>query len=200
MKHDNKMAYRYSMFPPDGPLKYQDYIALYYCPLLPGYGGDMVSYCVLPADKIQTGSSIDDCCPSPRHFSKDRLYVIGHVFGVVCATWGRSEQDALDEAADRGWLDAFQLDDPPDQTAEDDENIIRLGNASEPFNGSDMWIGTVQWALPRDIRHIMAQCCAIGGAYETLDGCVPLRDIYAEDFTLLGTITKKVKNMKEDAK
>jgi hypothetical protein len=60
-----------------------------------------------------------------------RLWIITDEYGPIGAVWG-SEHDALDIAADLGILDAHQIDDTTEIT--DEEDVCRLGNASEPFD------------------------------------------------------------------
>jgi hypothetical protein len=51
------------------------------------------------------------------------------VFG--CVAWGGTEQDAMDQMADDGFLDQFQVE---EKEVENEDNVVRLGNASEPFD------------------------------------------------------------------
>ncbi len=90
------------------------------------------------------------------HDTKQKAYVLlngGFVIGIVFAEYlAYCEQDALDEAVDRGKLDAFQVTDSElddYQTGEDsegnpeyDERLYHLGNASEPFDieALDVWL------------------------------------------------------------
>jgi hypothetical protein len=54
---------------------------------------------------------------------------------TVAVVFADSLQDALDEAADAGKLDSFQVaDDDLADYGPDEEGITRLGNASEPFD------------------------------------------------------------------
>ena len=72
-------------------------------------------------------------------------WVIGHTFGAMCMIWARCEQDALDGAVDAGMMDSCLLEDSDIETDDDGEEIdvCRLGNASEPFCLSDVWMGQV---------------------------------------------------------
>lgn len=75
------------------------------------------------------------------------LYVIGHTYGAVCAIFARSEQDALDTAADADLLDCFRAD-PDDDIHTDDCGeqhnsagvVTGLGNRGDPYNLDDCWI------------------------------------------------------------
>lgn len=54
---------------------------------------------------------------------------------TVAVVFAGSLQDALDEAVDAGKLDSFQVsDDDLADYGPDEEAIVRLGNASEPFD------------------------------------------------------------------
>lgn len=75
----------------------------------------------------------------------------GYVLGIVFPEYyGYSEQDALDEMADRGKLDAYQVSESEladyqtgvsDEGYPEYEGLIHLGNASEPFDleSLDIW-------------------------------------------------------------
>lgn len=97
-----------------------------------------------------------------------RLWLIGHVFGAVCATFASCEQDALDAACDAGKLDSFMAE---DQTDNDNENeaMAALGNASELFDLSDMWMGEVAFDAARDILLITALARAAESGADTLE-------------------------------
>lgn len=64
------------------------------------------------------------------------LFLVGefHSNQPLFALWADSLQDALDESADMGLLDAFAW---PNATEEDNPEL--LGNASEPFNLQYLW-------------------------------------------------------------
>jgi hypothetical protein len=89
------------------------------------------SLCDLEDDKHNI-----DWCYGPSDPSY-RLYVIGNVFGTVCGVWSDCEQNALDLAVDEGFMNCFQTEEPEDEG----EDVCRLGNAGEPFDLSDCWIG-----------------------------------------------------------
>lgn len=108
----------------------------------------------LVEDKILT----NDVC-LPRHIDASafnphnvRLWVIGHTFGPICAVWVSNEQDAFDEAVDANLLDCFLIENPDDVT----EETTYLGNAGEPFDLSEAWIGEVSFDILRDVDFILA--------------------------------------------
>lgn len=108
----------------------------------------------LAEDKILT----NDVC-LPRHIDVKafnphnvRMWVIGHTFGPICAVWASNEQLAFDEAVDANLLDCFLIENPEDVT----EETAYLGNASEPFDLSEAWIGEVSFDLLRDVDLILA--------------------------------------------
>jgi len=80
-----------------------------------------------------------------------RLWVIGHEHGAICAVWASHEQDAFDEAVDANKLDCLMAD----EQDYDDDSLTPLGNASELFNLSYIWIGEVEFEASRDIQLIV---------------------------------------------
>ncbi len=116
--------------------------------------GSCPPFVELAENKILT----NDVC-LPRHIDAKaynphnvRLWVIGHTFGAICAVWASSEQYALDMAVDANLLDCFLIENPEDVT----EETAYLGNASEPFDLSEAWIGEVSFDLLRDVDLILA--------------------------------------------
>ena len=97
---------------------------------------------------------------------KIRLWVVGHVFGAVHAVFASHEQDALDELADCGALDFCRV---ADGLTVDEDTVCRLGNASEPFDLSDFWIGEVAFEAARDIKLIVALARASESGADYLD-------------------------------
>ena len=85
---------------------------------------------------------------------KIRLWVIGHTYGAVHAVFAAHEQDALDELANCGALDFCQVTDG-DET-EDSDGFARLGNAGEPFDLSELWMGEVVFEATRDSKVLVA--------------------------------------------
>lgn len=85
-------------------------------------------------------------------FNTASLYAIGHQFGAVCAVWADNVQDALDNAVDANMLDCFLAE---EQNYED-ESLTSLGNASELFDLSEVWMAEVKWDATRDIQLIVA--------------------------------------------
>jgi hydroxyethylthiazole kinase-like sugar kinase family protein len=95
-----------------------------------------------------------------------RLWLIGHVFGAVCAVFASCDQDALDAACDADALDAFLAE---DQTDHENESLTALGNASELFALSDMWMGEVAFDAARDILLITALARAAESGADMLE-------------------------------
>lgn len=98
--------------------------------------------------------------------NKIRLWVVGHTFGAVHAVFAAHEQDALAELADCGALDFCQV---ADGLTVDEDTVYRLGNASEPFDLSDFWIGEVAFEAARDIRLLLALARASESGADYLD-------------------------------
>ena len=98
---------------------------------------------------------------------KIRLWVIGHTFGAVHAVFAAHEQDALDELADCGALDFCQVADGAE--TEDSDGFARLGNAGEPFDLSEVWIGEAVFEAPRDVKFIVALARASEAGADYLD-------------------------------
>ncbi len=78
---------------------------------------------------------------------RDKLFAIYTPFGNFCrclgVLWSEGEHAVWDDAADAGLLDSEQV-----AEADADEDSIRLGNASEPFNLCDakaIEITKAQW-------------------------------------------------------
>lgn len=78
----------------------------------------------------------DDFIPAGEYNPHNVRPFLIHDHGfTVAVVFADCLQDALDEAADSGKLDSFQVSD--DDLAEygpDEEGIARLGNTSEPFD------------------------------------------------------------------
>lgn len=81
-----------------------------------------------------------------------KLWVIGNEYGALCAVWGSSEQEALDEAVDAGMLDCLMAE----EQDYDNEALTPLGNASELFDLNSVWMGKVEFDAARDIKLIVA--------------------------------------------
>jgi len=96
-----------------------------------------------------------------------RLWVIGNEFGALCAVWGSNEQDALDEACDAGMLAGLAIDEPKE--GEDEEDVTRLGNASEPFDLTHCWMQTVRLEGAKDWELIARFAEAKGACQDALD-------------------------------
>mgnify|MGYP003652150582 CR=1 FL=1 len=83
--------------------------------------------------------------PNDKAFYSNR-YAIYNEFGPIAFVYANCEQDALDEAVDAGRLDSDML--TPDELAECldngwDDEVMYLGNASEPFRSPYLSISEV---------------------------------------------------------
>ena len=99
-----------------------------------------------------------------------RFWVIGNEFGPLCAVWADCEQDALDEAVDGNLLDSLQVD-PAEfaQMPEDErDGFAHLGNASEPFDLTSVWVQTVRLSPEKDCQLLCALAYASGGGHKTI--------------------------------
>lgn len=81
------------------------------------------------------------------------LIVIGNEYGARTAVWASSAQNTLDTAVDLNQLDCL-LDE--NQTCDYDD-LVPLGNADELFDLSHVWVGVVDFQLPRDFE-LMKAC------------------------------------------
>lgn len=99
---------------------------------------------MLPAE-FDAASAYNPC--------KIRLWVIGHTYGAVHAVFASHEQNALDELANCGALDFCQV---ADGDPVDEDTVCRLGNAGEPFDLDNFWIGEVVFEAARDIKLVVA--------------------------------------------
>lgn len=94
----------------------------------------------------------------PEHIERSynphnvKLWVIGNEYGALCGAWGSSEQDALDAAVDAGLLDCLMAE----EQDYDNEDLTPLGNASELFDLTHVWMGEVEFDAARDIKLIVA--------------------------------------------
>lgn len=106
-----------------------------------------------------------------RHPHNMRLWAIGNVFGCVAAVWADCEQDALDEMVDAGLGDCFLVDEANQQSAteQEREEWAHLGNAGEPCDLSDAWIGEVEFDAKRDLALMLSLAEARGANQTTLD-------------------------------
>jgi hypothetical protein len=73
----------------------------------------------------------------------ENAYLIGNECGLLCVAYGDCEGDALDNAADIGYLDC-QLMSDEDHAKYDskgwDDSFICAGKESEPFWSEYLWI------------------------------------------------------------
>lgn len=108
---------------------------------------------------------------------KVRLWVLGDIFGAICAVWADCEQDAWDNACDAGFLDSYQIeetdpdlkrnDETGEETLDNSLELMLLGNASEPFAFDQAWTATAPWHK----QSLAVQICmahAIGATADTL--------------------------------
>ena len=95
-----------------------------------------------------------------------RLFVIGHEFGAICAVWASHEQEAFDEACDANLIDCLMAENQDI----DNEELAPLGNASELFDLTHAWIGTVEFDAARDIKLIVSIVRAAENQKYTLEG------------------------------
>lgn len=101
--------------------------------------------CDLPEDKICVSDMLapDDYNPHNR-----KAWIVGDVSGALALVWADCEGDAWDEAADAGALNHLQLEEDEasvkgrdgDWMDNPDLEIIRAGNASEPFHVDGAWM------------------------------------------------------------
>jgi len=94
-----------------------------------------------------------------------RLWAIGHEFGGVCAIFANCEQHALDAAVDADQMD-FCL---AEEQNHENEELTPLGNASELFDLSTVWIAPVLFESARDIKWIVALARAAESGADTLE-------------------------------
>ena len=73
----------------------------------------------------------------------ETAYIIGHEYGTMCISYGRDECDALEHAANSGFLDSQLMSE--EDHAEYSKNqwndsYLYLGNASEAFWSESLYI------------------------------------------------------------
>lgn len=100
-----------------------------------------------------------------------RLWLIGHEFGAVAAVWADCEQDAWDELVDAGKGDCFLVSEDDQKTADEKEREgwAHLGNAGEPANLDNAWLGLVCFEPGRDWELIARLAEARGSGANSLD-------------------------------
>jgi hypothetical protein len=113
----------------------------------------------------------DVTLPGEFNPHNNRLFVVGHEYGAICALWADCEQDALDTLIDEGKGDCFLVDedDQAKATPDEEEGWARLGNAGEPCDLDMAWIQEADLQPARDWRLLCAFAEARGGQYSTLD-------------------------------
>jgi hypothetical protein len=75
------------------------------------------------------------------------LWAFGNEFGLLCVVAHRNESDAMDEAADLGFLDQQRMSAEDEAEYESqgwEDSFIRLGNASEAFWSEYLWTDKVK--------------------------------------------------------
>lgn len=108
----------------------------------------------------------------PREYNPHnvRLWVIGNEYGPLCAVWSDCEQDALDEACDKGLLDSFLVS-KKDFTAMNEverEELAHLGNAGESADLTYAWIEPVDLSQ-QPLPLLLAFAEARGANADSLD-------------------------------
>ena len=114
----------------------------------------------------------NDVC-IPREFDEDagmntyntRLFVIGAEHGPICAVWANCAQAAFDAAVNLNALDSLLIE---EKDLADYPNATGLGNASEPFDLDNAWIGEVEWDAARDILALIKFARAAESSRDTL--------------------------------
>ena len=99
---------------------------------------------------------------NPRNI---RMFIIGATFGVNHCIFAESDQEALDLSVNENKMD-FCLAEEQDY---DDESLTALGNASELFDLSDVWMAEVDLNASRDIALIIKLVRAQEQGKDTLD-------------------------------
>ena len=86
--------------------------------------------------------------PGERSMMRDpKAYAIGHEFGLITIVYADCDQDAIDEAVDRGKLDCMKMSDEDYAEYESngwDDSYICAGNASEPFWSEHLWLEQIK--------------------------------------------------------
>lgn len=124
--------------------------------------------CELEGDKILCNNvclpkEIDpDASYNPHNV---RAFVIGHEFGAICMVWADSEQEALDNAVDLNQLDMLMSE----EQNHEDESLTALGNASELFELSYVWLAEVVFDPARDIQLIVKLVRASEAGLDNVD-------------------------------
>lgn len=100
----------------------------------------------------------------------NRMWLIGHMHGLVCAIFAPNEQEALDNACDEGKMESFLVDtNGVDEQDLEHENYTYLGNAGEAHDLDDCWIAEVDFKAERDIKLIVKLARAYEGGQASLD-------------------------------
>lgn len=120
----------------------------------------------LEAERILTNDVI---LPWERHPHNMRMWVIWNELGSLCAVWASHEQDAFDEACDRGMLESMLVEDDSELTEQERDEYASLGNAGELHDLQYAGIGVAEWDFDRDRVVLCAMAQARGAVVDTLD-------------------------------
>ena len=93
-----------------------------------------------------------------------RAMVIGNEYGAICVVFASHAQEALDNAVNSNMLDSLMSSEEQDEY----DSLTPLGNASELFDLSNVWIGEVDFEAARDINLIVALVRAQSEGDDTL--------------------------------
>ena len=84
----------------------------------------------------------------------ETAYIIGHEHGTLCVSYGRDEWDALENAADSGFLDSELMseEDHAEYSRNQwDDSYTCLGNAGEAFWTEYLWIKPASERIKRGV-------------------------------------------------
>jgi hypothetical protein len=89
-------------------------------------------------------ANADDYIPTGE-FNPHRIrpWAMGNEYGLLAIAYASCEQEAFDEACDADLLKGLALDEATvieRETENEGEGVMRLGNASEPFDSIYAWI------------------------------------------------------------
>lgn len=139
--------------------------------LLPLNGG---AFNCLPAREVELNDEKILCNNIVLPFSFNphtvRLWVVGNEFGAICAIWADYEQGAFDEGIDAGLLDSLLVSEEDQKEADEEtqEEWVRLGNADEPCDLTNVWIQAVRLSPEKDCELLCAFAYASGAGQKTL--------------------------------
>lgn len=129
----------------------------------------------LEPEKISVSDAI---MPGEFNPHKIRLWVLGDISGAICAVWADCEQDAWDKACDENFLDSYQIaetdpdlkrnEETGEETLDNSMELMRLGNASEPFAFDQAWMAVAPWEK-QAVEVLVCMAHAIGAQADTLE-------------------------------